>query len=66
MKVTVNARATEIPEQTTISGLKDILRQPHGGVAVAVNGKIVTASDHDSFILHNGDDIVLIGAAYGG
>ena len=37
-----------------------------GGVAVAVNGKIVKRPDWETKILHDLDNVLIINAAYGG
>lgn len=66
MKILLNSKEMEIPQSSTVSGLKEILGADKGGVAVAVNGKIVVAADHQTYILNEGDNVILIGAAYGG
>lgn len=37
-----------------------------GGVAVAVNGKVVRRADWEMRMLTGGEDIIIINAAYGG
>ena len=37
-----------------------------GGMAVAVNGKVVRRPDWETRILNEGDDVIIINAAYGG
>ena len=66
MRITFNSEETEETEGLTIKELKEKRGLPATGVAIAVNGKIVTTSGHESFILHDGDDVIAIGAAYGG
>lgn len=66
MKVTINTKIKDIPNGSTVEDLKQQLALPKGGMAVAVNGTIVPSSSHASHALKEGDDIVIIGAAYGG
>lgn len=66
MKITFNSVEKDIPADSTVAGLKEFLSLPETGLAVAVNGKIVTLSASASFMLHEGDDVVAITAAYGG
>lgn len=66
MKIKFNSVETEVPENTTVSALRKMKDIPVSGVAVAVNGKIVRASGQESYILGDGDDVIVIGAAYGG
>lgn len=37
-----------------------------GGVAVALNGRVVRRADWDMRILQEGDELLIINAAYGG
>ena len=37
-----------------------------GGMAVAVNGKVVRRPDWETRILNENDDVIIINAAYGG
>lgn len=66
MKITLNSKEMEVPDQITVDALKQLLQLPQSGVAVAVNGKIVLTGDHATFALGENDDVILIGAAYGG
>lgn len=66
MNIKLNSKVTEVPDGISVSALKELLKLPRGGVAVAVNGKIVLASDHAVRMLAEGDDVIIIGAAYGG
>lgn len=66
MKIKLNSKSLEIPENSTISTLKEQLGNNTGTSAFAVNGKIVRGSEHSTFIINEGDDILMIGAAYGG
>lgn len=66
MKIRLNSKEVEIPEHSTISTLKDLLGNNTAASAFAVNGKIVKGSHHSTFIIKEGDQILMIGAAYGG
>ena len=66
MKVFFNSEEINIPENSTVTMLKELKNAPKSGVAVAVNGKIVVGKDHDTFLLKENDDVILISAAYGG
>lgn len=66
MKILFNSEEINIPENSTVSMLKEFKNVPETGVAVAVNGKIVVGKDHNKFILNENDDVILISAAYGG
>ena len=66
MNIQLNSKVTEVPDGISVKALKELLNLPEGGVAVAVNGKIVLAPDHATRILAEGDDVIIIGAAYGG
>ncbi len=66
MKIRLNNKETEVTEGITVEALKTELGLPDKGVAVAVNDKIVLAGNQPSHIINEGDDIIIIGAAYGG
>lgn len=66
MKVIFNSEEKDYTEGISVSELRKLENIPSGGVAVAVNGRIVRGADQESFILSEGDDVVIIGAAYGG
>lgn len=67
MKITVNDIVENIADNTTVAQLieaRGIAGQ--GGVAVAVNGKVVKKVDWDTHTLHELDSVLIINAAYGG
>jgi len=66
MKIIFNSKEIDVQPEITISTLKETLNVPKAGVAVAVNGKIVVNSQYETFVLKEGDDVIIIGAAYGG
>lgn len=63
MEITVNNKSLCVDETTAVSTVVD---SDTKGVAVAVNGKIVKKNDWDTTPLKEGDDVVVIRAAYGG
>lgn len=67
MQITINDIVTQVKSGSTV---EDILKlqgyEGKGGVAVAVNGKIVRRDDRASHILHDLDNVLIINAAYGG
>ena len=56
----------ELAEATTVGRLKQQAGLSGRAAAIAVNGKIVPAPQHDIFTLSEGDEVIAIGAAYGG
>lgn len=66
MRIKVNSKEMEVADNITVSDLKKIVDMPSGSVAVAVNGRLVIASRHAEHGLNDGDDVIVIGAAYGG
>lgn len=63
MKIKVNNEEREIAVNTNVSA---IVGSDTAGTAVAVNGRIVKKPDWETTMLHDGDDMVIIKAAYGG
>lgn len=63
MKIKVNNEEREIAVDTNVSA---IVGSDTAGTAVAVNGGIVKKPDWETTMLHDGDDMVIIKAAYGG
>jgi len=63
MEITVNNKSLCVDETTAVS---TVVGSDTKGVAVAVNGKIVKKNDWDTTPLKEGDDVVVIRAAYGG
>lgn len=67
MEITVNDIVTRIEKNATV---EDLVKQQglegKGGVAVAVNGKIVRKGDWSQHTLHPLDNVLIINAAYGG
>lgn len=66
MKVIINNKNYELPVGAT---LEEALQQVLGtteGMAAAVNGNVVPRTLWATHVLAEGDDIILIKAAYGG
>lgn len=68
MKIMVNGSAREVGDGTTVT---EIVRAAHGtsagpGVAVAVNGEVVTRATWDDTVLHDGDRVEIVVATQGG
>lgn len=66
MEVKVNGQKTGVPAGTTVECLLEQTGTETKGTAVAIGGKIVRRSDWESTVLHEGDEILLVKAAYGG
>lgn len=67
MNVIVNSENRNISAGTLLSELlssEGVIGK--GGVAVAINGNIVGKKDWEARMLMEGDDIIIINAAYGG
>lgn len=64
MKVNVNNQPRDIAEGSTLATLlKDI---PEEGTATALNGRFISRDARQTAILREGDEVVIIRAAYGG
>ena len=66
MKITVNREEIMVPDSITVEKLREIRGLAPHGIAIAVNGRVVLAADQGKTMLHENDDVVIIGAAYGG
>lgn len=68
MKLVVNGRPAEFPDGTTIAhAVTDVTGTDQGrGIAVAVNGVVVTRSDWSSTLLGDGDSVEILTATQGG
>lgn len=56
----------KVTEAETIQQLAQELALPERGVALAVNNRIITRSTWEETPLHEGDDVTIIKAAFGG
>lgn len=67
MKLTINNELVEISEENpTVAELLEIRNIKPSGSAVMVNGVIVKRGNHDHTRVEEGDEVVIINAAFGG
>ena len=66
MNVQVNGEAKELPAGATVSELLDALGLNRDGVAVAVDGRVVPRTQHQSTALEDGAKVEVIRAVGGG
>lgn len=67
MTITINGELITLKEEAmSVEQLLRLRKVPQGGTAVAVNGKICRAQNHPTCMLQDGDDVMIISAAYGG
>ncbi|WP_329904817.1 sulfur carrier protein ThiS [Porphyromonas pogonae] len=66
MNIKYNDQSVEYPDGYTLGLLLQDRRIQDMHVAVAVNNKIVKRSLRDEYALHDGDEVVVIQATYGG
>lgn len=64
MKVNVNNQPRDIAEGSTLAVLLNDI--PEEGTATALNGRFISREARSATILHEGDEVVIIRAAYGG
>jgi sulfur carrier protein len=68
IRITINNEPTEIAEAITLADLLasrgiDVSR---GGVAAAINDRLITRARWTETVLAEGDKVVVVNAAYGG
>lgn len=66
MEITVNGQKRQAPDGQTVEQLMIEMQTPEQGTAVAVNGKVAKRADWAASTLKEGDDVLVISAAYGG
>lgn len=64
MNIKVNNEPRTVADNATVASLLE--GSATGGVAIAVNDNIVRRPDWTTTVLHEGDEVVVIKAAYGG
>lgn len=64
MKIIVNNQPRDITDGVSIADM--LADMPSEGLATALNGKFVTREARQDTILHEGDEVIIISAAYGG
>lgn len=66
MTIQLNSKPFVVEEGTTLLELLTIRSCQESKVAVAINQQIIARSDYAKTLLHDGDKVLLIGAAKGG
>lgn len=67
MKLKVNNKTMEIePDLISVAALLEYLGYKTESLAVAVGTEFVNRADYQNRELHDGDEVLIIGAAYGG
>lgn len=66
MKVIVNGEPRDVTEDATVAGVVASVTRAPSGVAVAVNGELVTRSTWASTPLHEADRLDVVTATQGG
>lgn len=66
MEITVNSKTRKLDCNISVAELLRGDGVPAAGTAVAVNGKIVRRPEWETRLVCEGDDIIIIQAAYGG
>lgn len=66
INVTINGERRTLPVGTTVKDLSQDMQLPQHGVAIAKGGQIVKRSDWDTTVLFDGDELMIVNAAYGG
>jgi sulfur carrier protein len=66
VRATVNGENRELPHGATVADVLTLLDAPRRGVAVAVNGMVVPASNWQAVSVHDGDRVEILTAAQGG
>lgn len=66
MKVKVNGAETDIPENSTIKDVLDLLKIKSSMMVVEKNLRIVEKKDYESCILKEGDSLEIVGFFGGG
>lgn len=66
IKIIVNGQDKELPAQTNVTGLIEILELSKAAVAVEVNKELIPKKIHESTILNDGDVVELVTLVGGG
>lgn len=66
MKVIINSKEKNLDEGKTVADLAKELNVAGAGTAIAINGAVISRPLWETTALHDGDDILIISAAYGG
>jgi sulfur carrier protein len=66
MFIHVNGTEREVPDGATVTRMLAALGVPARGVAVAVEGVVVTRTDHDRTVVPDGAEVEVLTAVQGG
>lgn len=66
ISITLNGEPKQIADRSSLKELLADLNLPSEGVAVAINGEVVSRSAHDTVILRDHDVVEIIHAVGGG
>jgi len=66
MNITLNGKSRRLQKETTAADLIGTLGIAGRRFALEVNGEIVPKSEHDSFVLRDGDEVEVVHAVGGG
>lgn len=66
MKIILNSKEQIVEEGISVDGLASQLGLPQGGVAIAVNNRIVKRDEWKGALLKENDSVIIIKAACGG
>lgn len=66
MFITVNGSEREVPDGATVAQVLAALGVAARGVAVAVDGAVVTRTDHDRTVVPDGAEVEVLTAVQGG
>jgi sulfur carrier protein len=66
VKATINGRERELPDETTVGALLELLGFRRTGIAVASNDRVVRRTEYDAHHVADGDRLEIIEAVAGG
>lgn len=66
MKVKVNGKEKELENGATVKTIIESMGLGEDGIAIARNNKLVTKGEWESTAVSEGDEYIIINAAYGG
>lgn len=66
MEITINDKAVELPEGSTLQQALELQGISSTGIATAVNNNVVARDSRSTFVLSHSDKILIIKAFYGG
>lgn len=66
MKVKVNGKERELSEGASVKDLLTSMGLGEDGIAIARNNKLVTKGEWETTAVSEGDEYIIINAAYGG